>query len=337
VNRSAAERSAADRSLVGRHVAVEVPATIANLGAGYDCLGMAVEMTLVVELEIAAGSTSDGPVIELDVRGEGAAEIEPRRDNRFVAALDAGLAAQGMALPAGAVVRISMTNDIPLERGLGSSGAATVAGLLAADALAGGSEAEPGAKARIDAILAAAARLEGHPDNVAAALLGGIVATFVRDDGQVEWARLGAPEGVLAVLFIPELRLSTKVMREALPPTVPLADAVANLGRVATAIGGRSEGQWGLSYLTEDRLHEPYRAAVYPQLPHLVAAARGAGALGACLAGAGSTILAFADAGNPRASAAIEAAFGRVSDEQNLPGRTAVVAIRQSGGRLIDG
>ena len=144
-------------------------------------------------------------------------------------------------------------------------------------------------------LLALATEIEGHPDNAAAALLGGFVVSAESPEG-VDAIRFDAPRDLRAVLFIPDLRLGTGAMRAALPASVPLADAVANLGAVAIGVAGLATGHYDLlRRLTVDRLHEPYRAAIYPQLPAMVEAARSAGALGACLSGAGSAILAFSD------------------------------------------
>ncbi len=136
------------------------------------------------------------------------------------------------------------------------------------------------------------------------------------------------------MLFIPDLRLGTGAMRAALPASVPLADAVANLGAVAVGVAGLATGRYDLlRRLTVDRLHEPYRAAIYPQLPRLVEAARSAGALGACLSGAGSTILAFAD--TTEAATQIENALIGTASAMDLPGRVAIVQPRNAGGRVV--
>jgi homoserine kinase len=219
-----------------------------------------------------------------------------------------------------------MHNQIPLARGLGSSAAATVAGIVAADALMGG-QLDIATKLRI------ATDIEGHPDNAAAALLGGFAVSAVSDDG-VEAVRFGSPRDLRAVLFIPDLRLPTDEMRASLPSKVPLEDAVANLGAVAVGVAGLASGRTDLlARLTVDRLHEPYRAAAYPQLPQLVAAARTAGALGACLSGAGSTILAFTD--SMADITRIEAAFLAVAAETDLPGRVLVLEPSNAGARVV--
>jgi homoserine kinase len=137
-----------------------------------------------------------------------------------------------------------------------------------------------------------------------------------------------------AVLFIPDLRLSTREMRKALPAKVPLADAVANLSAVAVGVAGLATGRFELlGRLTVDRLHEPYRALVYPQLPRMVAAARDAGALGACLSGAGSTIIAFTD--NAKSAAALEAALTATAATADLPGRARTVELRNTGAQVV--
>jgi homoserine kinase len=229
-------------------------------------------------------------------------------------------------IPDGVGWRIEMHNEIPLARGLGSSAAATVAGLVAGNSLLG----EPLTSADL---LRLATTIEGHPDNAAAALLGGFTVCALTDGG-IESLRFDAPRDLRAVLFIPEVRLSTSDMREALPAEVPLADAVANLSRVAIGVAGMALGRFDLlRVLMVDRLHEQYRAAAYPALPKLVEAARKAGAIGACLSGAGSTILAFSD--SVRTISRIEGAFGAAAADSDLPGRISVVSPRNLGAHLV--
>jgi homoserine kinase len=309
--------------LDGSRVTVEVPASSANLGAGYDCLGVALAITNRIELEVRVWSRGE---IELTVEGEGRNELTEDRENRFVRGLEGVLRAARGDLPDGVGWRIAMYNQIPLARGLGSSAAATVGGILAGNTLAG--EALSMAE-----LLAIACEIEGHPDNAAAALLGGFVVS-ARDGSGVEAIRFDSPRDLRAVLFIPELRLSTDEMRAALPATVPLVDAVANLGAVAVGVAGLATGRYDLlARLTVDRLHEPYRAAVFPQLPRMVEAARDAGALGACLSGAGSTILAFVDsmAGITR----VESAYFAAAADVDLPGRVLVVEPRNGGAQVV--
>ena len=308
--------------LDGRRVVVEVPATTANLGAGYDCLGMALDMTNRIGLEVRGWARGG---VELAVEGEGAGELPADRRNRFVQGVEAALQAARGDLPKGVGWRVEMVNRIPLARGLGSSAAATVGGLVAANALLGG-ELPTGELLRL------ATGIEGHPDNAAPALLGGFVASA--DLGQaVEAVRFDVPRGIRGVVFIPDLRLETAEMRRVLPDVVPRADAVANLGRVALGVAAMATGRRDVfRFLTEDRLHEPYRAEVYPQLPRLVADAKAAGALGACLSGAGSAVIAFTD--TVAGVARIEAAFRATAADTDLPGRVEVVAPRNEGARV---
>ena len=309
--------------LDGSGVTVEVPASAANLGAGYDCLGLAMALVNRIELEVRVWSRGE---IELTVDGEGRNELTEDRENRFVQGLEAALRMAFGDLPDGVGWRIGMRNQIPLSRGLGSSAAATVGGILAGNALAG----EPLSSAEV---LRLATQIEEHPDTAAAALLGGFVVSAWTADG-VEAIRFDAPRGLRAVLYIPDLRLSTREMRQALPASVPLADAVANLAAVAVGVAGLATGRHELlGRLTVDRLHEPYRAVAYPQLPGMVAAAREAGALGACLSGAGSTIIAFTD--TVTGAKRLETALSEAAARLDLPGHTRSVDLRNTGAQVV--
>ncbi len=311
-------------AVVGRRLVVDVPASTANLGAGYDCLGLALELLNRVTVEAVVGDGS----IDLEVTGEGADELPSTRSNRFVAGLEAALEALLGPRPAAIGWRIAMHNRIPLARGLGSSAAATVGGVVAGNVLGGGTLPMP-------TLLRLATEIETHPDNASAVLLGGFVVSAHLGE-RVEAVRFDAPEGLRAVLFIPERRLSTADMRRVLPLEVPLRDAVSNLSRVAIGVAGIASGRFDLlADLTVDRIHEPYRSVAYPQLPRLTGAARAAGALGAFLSGAGSTVLAFvAPGGDP---APVEAALREAAAAVGLDGRTTVVSPRNSGPEIVYG
>jgi homoserine kinase len=307
----------------GRRVRVEVPGSSANLGAGYDCLAVALGLTNRIEVEVRGWSRGE---VELNVQGEGADELTEDRENRCVLGIETALREVRGEIPEGVGWRIEMHNEIPLARGLGSSAAATVAGLVAGNALMGEPLTGPD-------LLRLATAIEGHPDNAAAALLGGFVVSAALDDG-VEALRFDAPRDLRAILFIPELALPTAEMRAVLPAKVPREDAVANLTRVAIGVAGMAIGRFDLlRVVTVDRLHEPYRAKVYPQLPRLVEAARGAGAIGACLSGAGSTIIAFSD--SVRTISRIEGAFAAVAADTDLPGKIVVVSPRNIGAQVL--
>jgi len=202
------------------------------------------------------------------------------RSNRFVVAVEKALTVARGELPDGVGWRIEMENAIPLARGLGSSAAATVAGLLAGNALVG----EPLTGADL---LRLATELEGHPDNVAAALHGGVV---VCADGQA--TRVEPPVALETVLVVPAEAVPTAAARAALPDAVPLADATFNVAHGALLALGLATGDLDLvSRGLADRLHQPYRAHLFPRSAELISRARDLGALGATLSGAGPTVL----------------------------------------------
>jgi homoserine kinase len=315
-------RSGAD--LVGRSISVDVPATTANLGAGFDALALALDLATVIRLDVVAAEAE--PDVYIEIRGEGAGMLPTGRRNRFISALLEGLAAGGLD-PDGAGWHVRMDNHIPVARGLGSSASATVAALVAADALL------EGALGR-ERILELATGWEGHADNAAAAVYGGLcVVTEV--EGVPRAIRFDPPGDLLTALYIPDKHLSTAAMRAVLPETVPFADAVHNVGAATLALAALSQDRMELlAAATVDRLHEPYRAAAYPELPQLIEAALAAGAKGACLSGAGSTVIAFSN--DVAAAATIAAAMERRAQQLGMTGRAAVHAARAEGARVID-
>jgi homoserine kinase len=316
-------RTGAD--LVGRRVTIDVPATTANLGAGFDALAMALDLATIIEVEAVPPDTV--PALNVVVQGEGARYLPTGRRNRFISALIEGLEAAGVE-PDGAGWQVRMDNHIPVTRGLGSSASATVAALVAVDALL------DGALGR-ERILELATVSEGHADNAAAAVYGGlcVVATV---EGQPRAIRIDPPRELLAALYIPDKHLSTAAMRAALPEYVPFADAVHNVGAATLAVAALSQGRLDLlAPGTVDRLHEPYRAAAYPELPELIEAATAAGAQGACMSGAGPTVIAFSD--DAVAAATIAAAMERRAQALELSGRAVVHAVREEGARVISG
>jgi homoserine kinase len=246
-------------------VTVRVPASSANLGPGFDCLAAA--LGLFLELEVAPASRFE-LVTELAVARD--------RSNLAVAAFERLHPADGL--------RFTMRSQIPLSGGLGSSAAATLAGLLAAARIAGRGDAD---------VLALAIEIEGHPDNAAAALLGGFV---VYADGAA--VRLDPPHALEAVLVVPAEPVPTRLARAALPASVPIADAVANTAHAALLVLGLARADLRLvARGLRDRLHEPHRAHLYPRSAALAAAATGLGALGATISGAGPTVLVWVERG----------------------------------------
>ena len=300
-------------------ITVEAPASSANLGPGFDALALALELHLRVTVTpLTAGAE------QLVVEGEGADEIGLDAGNRFLIGLEHGLQEFGLEPP---VMRIEMNNEIPLARGLGSSAAACVAGLLAAEEMAG-------AKLGKERVHAIATEIDGHPDNVAAALLGGLVLVG-RDGLNGPLATRFDPVDYLhVVLFIPDMSMRTEEMRAALPAQVSHADAAHNVGRAAMVLAAlttdRPELLWAMG---DDRLHEPYRVAHLPQLPDLVAAARAAGALGAALSGAGSAVLALTN--DADVAERVAAQMSVAAERTGLPGRALVVRPAAHGAHVV--
>jgi homoserine kinase len=309
------------KALIGRSVTVSVPATVANLGAGYDVLALALdyrnELTVRVSGFALPGAAGD---ISIVVEGEGLSELPSDKSNVMAGAVVRGLTAAGVADADRLSFEIKALNRIPLARGLGSSAAAFVGALFAGAALAGASgsiDDLPGSCADLfpdeltDRLFAAADEYEGHPDNASAAIFGGLVAS-ARVDGVLTARLIAVPEETIPVVAIPELRLPTSEMRAVLPNKVPMEDAVHNASRMAAGIAALEAGDvTGFALLADDRLHQPYRAAKYRAMPALIAAAVGAGALSASLAGAGSSVLAIVDNASrvSAVAAAMEAAI----------------------------
>ena len=261
-------------------VRVQVPATSANLGPGFDCLGIAWELFTTVELAPLAGG------LFIEVSGEGVAEI-PRDERNLVYQAARAVFRQVDQAPGG--LRIRINNSIPVARGLGASAAAVVGGIVAANVLVG-------RQLSVRQLLALACQIEGHPDNVTAALLGGLVVAVVAD-GEVKYVRVTPPPGLKAVVAVPEQRLATRTAREVLPKQVNFQDAVFNVSRAALLVAALLQGELGLlGTAMEDRLHQCFRFNLMPGVKKVVAAARLAGARGVALSGAGPAVVAIADA-----------------------------------------
>ena len=259
-------------------VRVRVPATSANLGPGFDALGLALSLHDDVDVEMA------GSGLSIEVSGEGE-ETAGRGEEHLIArtfrsayGLMGGTAAPGL--------RIRCVNRIPHARGLGSSSAATVAGILAARALH-----PDGEKFTDDDVLALATRIEGHPDNVAPCLAGGLTIAWQTPSGP-RLTRLNVTPGVRPVALVPDARLATERARGLLPEMVPHAEAAANSGRAALLIAALTATPGLLLDATEDRLHQSYRAPAMPESIALVERLREKG-VAAVVSGAGPTVLAL--------------------------------------------
>uniref|UniRef100_A0A7C2EJB4 Homoserine kinase n=1 Tax=Ammonifex degensii TaxID=42838 RepID=A0A7C2EJB4_9THEO len=276
-------------------VKVTVPATSANLGPGCDCLGLALSLYNTVTAKVA------GTGLAITVRGEGE-DLIPRDGSNLVwRAMERLWAEAAFPVPSG--VRITLENAIPVSAGLGSSAAAIIGGMLAANAVAG-------AKLAQEEVLALAAGLEGHPDNVAAALSGGAVVAVAEGNRVVGLKFPVAPE-LKAVVAVPDFRLATVQARMVLPPAHTREDVFYNVGRTALLVGALSSGRYDLLGAgMQDRLHQPYRASLVPGLQEVLAAAVGAGALGAALSGAGPAVVALATGESGAIGKAMLRAFG---------------------------
>jgi len=269
-------------------VRVSVPATSANLGPGFDSLGLALTMRDELEAEV----TGSGLLVE--VTGSGADDVPLDESHLVVRSMRAAFEEIGGQPPG---LRLTCTNVIPHARGLGSSSAAIVAGVVLARALvAGGTLLMDDAAA-----FALAARIEGHPDNVAPAFHGGFVISGREDDFYAVCSPVDPR--IEVVVFVPPTPVSTEVARGLLPTDVPHADAAADAGRTAllvAALAGQPEQLWRG---TRDYLHQDYRRPAMPESLTLVDALRGAG-IAATVSGAGPTVLAFTDASRAAALAA---------------------------------
>jgi homoserine kinase len=265
-------------ALLTKPVWVRAPATSANLGPGFDALGLA----LGRHDEVAARVTDHG--VTVAVTGEGAGELPDDETHLVVRSMRAAFDELGEQPPG---LELRCLNRIPQARGLGSSSAAIVAGLLAARALA----VDGAARLPDDEVLRLAARLEGHPDNVAPCLLGGFTIAWTEADGGRAVRDDPAP-GVRPVVFVPSERGLTEVARASLPESVPHGDAAFNAGRSALLVHALTKAPALLLAATEDRLHQPYRAAGAPASAALVAQLRAEG-IAAMVSGAGPTVLAL--------------------------------------------
>lgn len=279
--------------MTGRTFAVRVPATSANLGPGFDTLGLALSVydeLVITELEPGR--------LEFEVTGSGADDIPRDASHLVVSTIQYVHDAVGVPMPG---LRLVAHNVIPHGRGMGSSGAAVVAGVIAARALLEG-------KADIsdDDLLRFATEIEGHPDNVAPALFGGLTIAWMTADGPGH-KKLLPHRGVSPVVFVPDFTMSTSLARSLQPTQVPREDAVFNVSRSALLIAALIQSPELLLQATEDKLHQDYRAEAMPATIALVQSLRAQG-YPAVVSGAGPSVLVLADGPGVRAAAVEHAA-----------------------------
>ncbi len=280
-----------------KKVSIQVPATSANCGPGFDTLGLACTLYNEVTYEI-----TDAKGFQLEVTGEGADYLKPFGRNlafaSFLRVWNEATCGQRIGL------KVTMHNRIPMSRGLGSSSSAIVAGIYAANALCDNHFSQ-------DELLAIATDIEGHPDNVAPALYGGFTISYM-EQGKAHSLRLLPAKPLKFVAVVPDSKLATVLARQAIPETVPHKDAVYNTSRASLLVGALLSGNYNyLGMALEDRLHQPYRAHLIPGLADVFAAAKEAGAYNAIISGAGSTVMAYAspEADCDRIAGAMVAAF----------------------------
>lgn len=297
----------------GRKVIVKVPASTANLGPGFDSLGMALSLYTWIEMK-----QSDETVFHL--HGEGKDELPRDKSNLVYKVAQMVFLEAGVSVPE---LEIAMYSEIPLTRGLGSSATAIIGALAAANALIG----EPLSR---DRLFQMATALEGHPDNVGASLFGGIIVA-AWDGETAQHVRLEPPSQLETLVAIPAFQLSTEKARHALPSGVSMADAVFNVGRSSLLVAALASGELGLiRHAMRDRLHQPYRAALIPGMTEILERAAEYGALGAALSGAGPTLIAFVDAAGSE-KAALESFLQRTLQKEGIAAETMWLAPCSAG------
>lgn len=295
-------------------VTVSVPATSANLGPGFDALGLALNLHNTIKLSRA----EKGIIVE--VQGEGAGWL-PRNETNTIVKAAQRIFDQVGERPAG--LRFSLSNRVPPGSGMGSSAAALVGGAVAANALLD----DPLSR---DDVLRIAVEMEGHPDNACAAMLGGLVVSSF-GDSELLYRRVAVPRLTVAIA-LPDVHALTEELRALLPKTVPLKDAAANIGRAALVVQALAEADYDLlGAAMRDLLHEPYRKKAIPGYEQAVKAAYEAGAAAVTISGAGPSLIAF----GPENHAQIGAAMAHALEEAvGKPARTWTLQVDTHGAQI---
>jgi homoserine kinase len=302
--------------LAGRSVLVKVPATTANLGPGFDTLGLA--LSLYDELRV---TVREQPGATVEVHGVGEGEVPTDESNLVVTAIAHTFAAYGIPMPG---LNLVARNAIPHGRGLGSSGAAIVSGIMAAKGLLTGV-----VEMDSSALLTLATDLEGHPDNVAPALFGGLTIAWVTPEGP-QHKKLIVHRGVSPLVFVPETAMSTALARSLQPQSVPHEDAVFNVSRSALLIAALIQSPELLLSATEDKLHQSYRASAMPDTDRLISLLREHG-FAAVVSGAGPSILVLCSDPAQRLAAA-----DLVSSHSTSTWRPLMLAVDFKGATVVD-
>ena len=292
-------------------VTVKVPASAANLGPGFDCLGLALDIWNQVSFRL----TDSG--VSITIEGEGVEELPLDYSNLILRAAERLFEKEGKKFPKG--IEIECRNHVPVSSGLGSSSAAVIAGLLGAKKILNSTISNQD-------MLELAVEFEGHADNVAACLLGGLVIATSSTNG---WIAEKIPiQPLHLVVVLPNVSLSTRQARAALPQTVKYHDAVSNLANTALLVHALREGRKDLLYSAmQDSLHQPYRLSLIPGAEQAIHAAYDAGAYGAALSGAGPSLFAFGDEKLEKIGEAMQAEF----ESRNIPSRAFHISSTEQG------
>ncbi len=305
-------------------VTVLTPATSANLGPGFDSLGLALQLYNRFEVEEWRG---DPLHPEIEVHGALGKDLPVGPDNMFFRSFALLFEQAGLPVPA---VRIRMTINIPPGCGLGSSATAVVGGLVAANEWLRPQDLSVSQDHLLR--LAVEAEAGNHPDNVAPALLGGLVAT-THLNGNIQAIKTPFPQELKAVIFTPSFPMDTVAGRKLLPASYPKADVTFNTGRVALLLTALQTGRYELiGEAMQDRLHQPYRQALFPAMPDIINAAIAAGAHGACLSGGGSSLIALASSRFQEVLNAMQEA----ARAAGIQGSGLVLRADQNGARVLN-
>ena len=301
---------------MSRIVSVSVPATSANLGPGYDALGLALEIR-----DFVTAQFTDDNKVTVEVTGQGAGKLPTNESHLIAKTIIDACKAFGTEVTG---LHVECKNAIPQGRGLGSSAAAIVAGLVLASELTY-------ARASEDELLQMANAIEGHPDNVAACLLGAMTIAWLEDDGKANSVSMNVHPDVSPVLGIPQTELDTHKARGLIPEMIAPVDAALNAGRSALLVAAMIGDPDFLLEATEDKLHQPFRAQAYPESIELITQLRDA-EIAACISGAGPTVIALctsdqvAQASEIIAKSGFTAAPVAVADQGAIPDNNDVEA-----------
>ncbi|MGH7495343.1 MAG: homoserine kinase [bacterium] len=292
---------------------LRIPASTSNLGAGFDTLGLALDLPLNVNVHFDTESTCI-----ISARGEGARESSKLDDHLILHAFSCACREYGQPVPR---IALEIDNKIPLKRGLGSSGAAIIAGALAAQIYFDRAWSQ-------EELLNLACQLEGHPENVSASLLGGLTVNGL-ENGRVVCERFTPPENWAAACFVPDMEIATEDARRVLPASISRREAIGNLQSTAMMVAAFAKANSGLlNFAAKDNMHQPHRKALIPGFDAILAAAMQSGSYCAFLSGSGSTLLAITEDDHARD---VTQAMARAGHAHGLTGRPMVLSFAALG------